>query len=413
MKKNRLGMMVFSMLSVVAFATSCGGGTSSFVPPTPEDAVGDWTTVQKTYLDETDIGTNLDITDGKISGMTYQADLSLFIGETSYSVVYGTADAPITIPSDIRTSLDNMSLEFDIPTNFSDCAGELWTNLVSMYGEGVELPSGVNIPKSRSLEGISRYKRLIIMASGIVMNFVLAYIIFFICASCFPQYNIPFINVVRLTNEDQYAQNQVLTDDFGNVFSFQDDKQYVLGMNNFKTDDYLIIDTDDIFSDARFDKAKGINKELGVMFRKKYKKLPDLGNDFDLIYEDILNYCKGTNKTIVIDCAQFHCIKDIGKLKGTIIIIRTCIDTCYNRTISRWLKQHKEYKKEDLEKYKQRKKSIYNWYKYTNTFIEKVDKIKEYETLPNKETFNAINSAYEEDEKVFNSVDDLFNELNK
>ena len=36
---------------------------------------------------------------------------------------------------------------------------------VSMYGEGVELPSGVNIPKSRSLEGISRYKRLIIMAS--------------------------------------------------------------------------------------------------------------------------------------------------------------------------------------------------------------------------------------------------------
>ena len=62
--------------------------------------------------------------------------------------------------------------------------------------------------------------------------------LFFICASCFPQYNIPFINIVRLTNEDQYAQNQVLTDDFGNVFSFQDDKQYVLGMNNFKTDDY-------------------------------------------------------------------------------------------------------------------------------------------------------------------------------
>lgn len=182
---------------------------------------------------------------------------------------------------------------------------------------------------------------------------------------------------------------------------------------HFKTDDYLIIDTDDIFSDARFDKAKGINKELGVMFRKKYKKLPDLGNDFDLIYEDILNYCKGTNKTIVIDCAQFHCIKDIGKLKGTIIIIRTCIDTCYNRTISRWLKQHKEYKKEDLEKYKQRKKSIYNWYKYTNTFIEKVDKIKKYRALPNKETFNAINSAYEGDGKVFNSVDDLLNELNK
>lgn len=49
MKKNRLGFMALSMLSVVAFATSCGG-TSSFVPPTPEDAVGDWTTVKKLIL---------------------------------------------------------------------------------------------------------------------------------------------------------------------------------------------------------------------------------------------------------------------------------------------------------------------------------------------------------------------------
>ena len=78
MKKNRLGFMALSMLSVVAFATSCGG-TSSFVPPTPEDAVGDWTTVKKTYLDETDIGTNLDITDGKLAGYT-AADNPLKIG---------------------------------------------------------------------------------------------------------------------------------------------------------------------------------------------------------------------------------------------------------------------------------------------------------------------------------------------
>ena len=60
MKKNRLGFMALSMLSVVAFATSCGG------------------TVKKTYLDETDIGTNLDITDGKLAG--YTADNPLKIG---------------------------------------------------------------------------------------------------------------------------------------------------------------------------------------------------------------------------------------------------------------------------------------------------------------------------------------------
>lgn len=76
MKKNRLGFMALSMLSVVAFATSCGG-TSSFVPPTPEDAVGDWTTVKKTYLDETDIGTNLDITDGKLDKYTEKDPLRI------------------------------------------------------------------------------------------------------------------------------------------------------------------------------------------------------------------------------------------------------------------------------------------------------------------------------------------------
>ncbi len=48
--------------------------------------------------------------------------------------------------------------------------------------------------------------------------------------------------------------------------------------------------------------------------------MPNLSDDFDLIYKEILNYCKNINKTIVIDCAQFHCIKDLSLLKGKIII---------------------------------------------------------------------------------------------
>ncbi len=67
---------------------------------------------------------------------------------------------------------------------------------VSMYGEeGDELPDGVQIPKSRSIAGISRWKRFIIFGAGIVMNFVLAYVIFFIACSCFPHYQ-TFTNVV-------------------------------------------------------------------------------------------------------------------------------------------------------------------------------------------------------------------------
>ena len=29
---------------------------------------------------------------------------------------------------------------------------------------------------------------------------------------------------------------------------------------------------------------------------------------------------------------------------------------------------------EELEKYKEKKKNIYKWYKYTNEFLEKIDK---------------------------------------
>lgn len=143
----------------------------------------------------------------------------------------------------------------------------------------------------------------------------------------------------------------------------------------FNSDQYLIVDTDDIFSDIRFENSSGINKELGEYFRNKYKVLLDLSNDFDLIYNEILDYCKKYNKILVIDCAQFHCIKNINLLKGIIIIIRTCIDNCYNRTIERFKTINKNYNENELLKYCERKKSIYNWYKYSNEFLEKIDEL--------------------------------------
>ena len=60
---------------------------------------------------------------------------------------------------------------------------------VSMLGEDDEesVPEGINVSRERTLIGISRWKRVVIMSAGIIMNFVLAYLIFFISASCFPQ----------------------------------------------------------------------------------------------------------------------------------------------------------------------------------------------------------------------------------
>ena len=51
MKRNKLGMMAFSLLAVASFATSCGDG--GFVMP---EATGDWTTVDFKELTEIDIG---------------------------------------------------------------------------------------------------------------------------------------------------------------------------------------------------------------------------------------------------------------------------------------------------------------------------------------------------------------------
>lgn len=148
---------------------------------------------------------------------------------------------------------------------------------------------------------------------------------------------------------------------------------------HFDNEEYVIVDTDEVFSDKRFSETSGINKELGIMFREKYKELPTLAEQFDMIYEDILDYCKNIDKTIVIDCAVFHYIKDINKLKGTVIVIRTCIDTCYKRTISRWIENHKkqnlDYTEEELEKYKNRKKGIYSWYNGSNKFLENIDNL--------------------------------------
>jgi len=144
---------------------------------------------------------------------------------------------------------------------------------------------------------------------------------------------------------------------------------------HFNSDEYFIVDTDEVLSEHRFENSSGINKELGDYFRSRYKELPNCGDDFDLIYSEILDYCKKYDKTIIIDCAQFHCIKDINLLKGKIIIIRTCIDTCYNRTINRFKSNNLNYTNEELEKYKERKKAIFKWYKYSNEFIEKIDRL--------------------------------------
>ena len=55
-----------------------------------------------------------------------------------------------------------------------------------MYGEDVQVPEGIEIPPERSIDGIKKWKKGIVLVAGVTMNAVLALIIFFICNMCFP-----------------------------------------------------------------------------------------------------------------------------------------------------------------------------------------------------------------------------------
>lgn len=58
---------------------------------------------------------------------------------------------------------------------------------VQMFGESEDAPAELNVPKERSLVGIAKWKRAIIMSAGIILNFVLAFLLFFVSNFAFTQ----------------------------------------------------------------------------------------------------------------------------------------------------------------------------------------------------------------------------------
>ena len=140
-----------------------------------------------------------------------------------------------------------------------------------------------------------------------------------------------------------------------------------------KDDSYIVIDTDILFSDRPSDNKESI--ELRTIFSDKPKDY--LFTNFDEFYLKTLNYFKDSNKTIVIDSTQYRNIKDYSILKGQLIVMRTCVETCYERTLNRYKNIIKDnYNEEDSQKYANRKKGMFSWYKGLNKFLEKIEKIK-------------------------------------
>ena len=146
---------------------------------------------------------------------------------------------------------------------------------VSMYGEDTELPDGLVIDKKRSLEGIKRWKRLVIMFAGVFMNAILALLIFFV-------YNVSFSNsIIYLgyadVKEDSIAYNAGLRT--LDALAFDEDLD---GNNNNYTSSLHLLDKSAIVT-----YENGDNKPVMVyMNQDKISNFKNLNlKDFMYIYE--------------------------------------------------------------------------------------------------------------------------------
>ena len=83
---------------------------------------------------------------------------------------------------------------------------------VSMYGESESIPKDFvgEIDASRSINNIKKWKKSIVMTAGIIMNFVLAMVVFFIYEIAFPSYTFRVGHI--MVNEGSIAAEAGLAD---------------------------------------------------------------------------------------------------------------------------------------------------------------------------------------------------------
>ena len=158
---------------------------------------------------------------------------------------------------------------------------------VSMYGEGTELEEGVVVDQSRSLEGIKKWKRAIILVAGVTMNAILALTMFFITNVTFENKMCYYANMtiadgskaaaVGLKTLDILAIDSYLTDNkdnYGGDLHLIDDSTIITYANGDKIEKvytYLDLSNFKNYKDLRLSSYLTFyeSKESGVNFSKK------------------------------------------------------------------------------------------------------------------------------------------------
>lgn len=99
---------------------------------------------------------------------------------------------------------------------------------VSMAGEDGELPSGKQVPITRSIKGIKKWKTAIIMAAGVIMNCVLSLVLFYVSNQFFPTVDV-YVNALTINENTVASDSGLLTFDpetgEGNRVSIQNDNR--------------------------------------------------------------------------------------------------------------------------------------------------------------------------------------------
>lgn len=155
----------------------------------------------------------------------------------------------------------------------------------------------LTLPKYRSLESLSKPKKIIVMSAGIVVNFILGYILYLISYSCFPNdlitarlqvsdasiektsFNINYQQI----NEDLYQEYYQFLDNDAFSFLSEEQKQgnpffYTLGTINSSNKVIVAYDID-LHSD--FD-GDGVNDKYVLVMNNMFTSLENLSLDEQL-----------------------------------------------------------------------------------------------------------------------------------
>lgn len=133
----------------------------------------------------------------------------------------------------------------------------------------------------------------------------------------------------------------------------------------------IVIDLDQIKKQQNREKN---NQHIYDMLVTKYNKIPNLDKNFDKIYLDILKFYQNETKLLIITSESFRYMKNLKNLKGEIIILRTCINKCFDNCLKNYQNKYKKASFEELSSYCHKMKQIYTNYHYLNNFINKIDK---------------------------------------